>query len=287
MPSTAQRDASRLFSTALFRPLLAGRSTAQADLLAAGLRASLGLGDDVDNFAVVRAAYDVLCCTYRSEYFYKNLITSNVFVGRHRATNAILLNEFRIGESIADCVLINGRATVYEIKTEFDSPDKLESQLKSYYRGFPYVNIVAHVSQLNRYKDALQDSPAGLIVVGSRGRMSSVKLAEAEFGYLSIRSMFNSLRLNEVTKLLTRRFGRVPDVPNGLRYASFLELACKIPSEEFQREMQLALKGRGLKNSRDLLLNVRLLPLRTLLAKFDPNERERRNLLAWLQSRAS
>jgi hypothetical protein len=163
------------------------------------------------------------------------LITSKVFVGRHRASNSVLLNEFRVGDSVADCILVNGRGAVYEIKTEFDSPEKLRSQLDNYYRAFPYVNVVAHADDVDKYLRFLEGTPVGLIAVGARDRLSTVKIAEAKTDSFEIRTMFNTLRASEITAILTHHFGTVPEVPNGLRYVEHLGFAEQIPPVEFRR----------------------------------------------------
>ena len=75
-----------------------------------------------------------------------------------------------MADSVADCILVNGRGAVYEIKTEFDSPEKLRSQLDNYYRAFPYANVVAHADDVDKYLRFLEGTPVGLIAVGARDR---------------------------------------------------------------------------------------------------------------------
>ena len=287
MPAVLEREASKLFSTAVFREVATGKSTQRADAAASRLRGGLGLGRDVTNHEVVEVAYDLMRRGYRSEYFYRNLLTSKVFVGRHRATRSVLLNEFRIGDSVADCVLVNGRGAVYEIKTEFDSPEKLRSQLTSYYRAFPYATVVAHTDDADRYLRLLEDGPVGLITVGARDRLSVVKDADAKTDAFDIRTMFNALRLSEVTGILQDEFGALPAVPNGVRYAAYLELAETMSPMAFQARMQAALKTRRLRNSRQLMLTSSFAPLRAVVAQLDPDEQQQDRLLSWLSTRGA
>lgn len=289
MPAVLEREASRLFSTAVFRAVATGKSTQRADAAASKLRGGFGLGleGNVTNHEVVDLAYDLLRRSYRSEYFYRNLLTSKVFVGRHRAARSVLLNEFRIGDSVADCVLVNGRGAVYEIKTEFDSPEKLRSQLTSYYRAFPYATVVAHTDDADRYLRLVENSPVGLITVGPRDRLSVVKDAIAKTDAFEVRTMFNALRLSEVTGILQAEFGALPAVPNGVRYAAYLELAERMSPIAFQARMQAALKTRELRNSRPLMLTSSLAPLRAIVAQLDPDEQQQSRLLSWLNSRGA
>lgn len=237
------------------------------------------------NGSVVTSAYEYLRTVYRSEYYYRNLIATKLFVGRHRAAGAVLLNEFRVGASVADCVLVNGRGIVYEIKTEYDSPEKLTSQIASYYRAFPFVNVVTHSSQAAKYARLLENTPTGLYAVGRRGTLSPVKEMEGSYDDLDVKTMFNTLRQGEVESILNSYYGEVPAVPSGVRYATHLALAQGIPAVEFQQHMLSVLKGRELTHSRDLVLQPELEPLRAILVQLDPNQSGRANLARWLKSK--
>jgi len=282
---TLERIASSLFSATVFRPVLQGSSGIRANQLASHLTHALDLGRDATNGAVVDAAYEVLCESYRSEYFYRNLIVNKIYVGRHRASNSALIPEFRVHQSVADCVLVNGEATVYEIKTEFDSPDKLQRQLSSYFRAFSVVNVVAHEKDVDRYLTLLEGSSAGLIAVGSRQRLSQARPSVLSTAALDVKTMFDSLRLKEVTAILRRTTGDVPDVPNGLRYRAFLDQAAQVTPTVFQREMRRELKNRTIQNCRPLMLDRSLHPLSALLAQLDPSDRQQGNLRTWLASK--
>jgi hypothetical protein len=282
-PSTVDRTAAELFSTAVFRPIANGTATTRADRLVSELRHEFGIRDST-NVAVVEAAYKRVSQNYRREYFYRNLIASKLFVGRHRATNATMLNELKIGDSIADCVFLNGSGVVYEIKTEFDSPGKLGTQLESYYSAFTQTNVVVHERDVSRYIAVLDGGPSGLIAVGPRGSLATVRSAESDSTRLSIPKMFNILRRSEVESILTQYFGTLPVVPNGLRYGAYLELASEVEVGQFQQMMQKQLKGRVLRGSRHLLLNTRFSSLRAMFVQLNPNPRQQANLLDWLES---
>lgn len=284
MSVATARRASTLFSTAMFRPTVEGRANQRLERAVRELRRDFGFARDESNSAVVAAAYGTLSAQYRSEYFYKNLIASKIFLGRHRGANAVLLNEFRVGESVADCVLVNGKGTVYEIKTEFDSPEKLGRQLSNYYKAFPYVNVVAHASTVERYLRALQGTPAGLFVVGERNRLSQVKPAEMNETAFDTRTILNSLRRGELVQILDAWYGSTPVVPNGVAYETYLSMAAAIPVGEFQKAMQAALKQRPLWARRFLMSNKDLLPLRSIVLQLDPTPSQAESLVQWLES---
>lgn len=54
----------------------------------------------------------------RDEYIYRAAISQKILMGTHSLRTASMLNEFRAGSSKADLVILNGTATVYEIKSE-------------------------------------------------------------------------------------------------------------------------------------------------------------------------
>src|SRR5689334_13769722 len=69
---------------------------------------------------------------YRDEYIYRAALTQKVLLGRHSLQTASMLNEFRVGDCKADVAILNGTATVYEIKSERDSLTRLQRQVASY-----------------------------------------------------------------------------------------------------------------------------------------------------------
>lgn len=287
MPTAIERRASALFSTRLFRPVLEGIGNVRLDDAVSQLREDFGLAPSTKNAIVVSAAYETVEDNYRSEYFYKNLITSKIFIGRHRGVNAALFTEFRVGDSVADCVLINGKGVVYEIKTEFDSPDKLEHQLESYYKAFPYVNVVVHAKDSAKYLKVLDRTPAGLLAVGRRGVLSSIKEASHIEEFFETRTIFNTLRQAEVSSILTGWYGSVPAVPNGVRYQTQLAMAEQIPVREFQQAMQATLKLRSTKDCNRLLTDPSLHPLRSVILQLNPTPKQGKDLVTWLNSKAN
>lgn len=188
--------------------------------------------------------YDYLLSDYRCEYVYKNLITRKILLGRHSLNTSTLINEFRIASSLADVVLINGKSTVYEIKTELDSPDRLSDQLADYQKAFSNIYLVVHHSQEEKYRDLLRDSSVGLLALNNRFQLSEVKKAEVDTSHLDITTMFKSLRKEEYTNVVSKAFGFVPDVPNMFYFKKCLELARKMDPAEFHHLMSIELKKR-------------------------------------------
>ena len=88
--------------------------------------------------------YSYLFNNYRNEYVYKNAIANKILLGRHSLNTSNLLTEFRVDKSKADIVILNGTSSVYEIKSEFDSFERLEEQIRSYRKVFGFINVITH-----------------------------------------------------------------------------------------------------------------------------------------------
>jgi len=177
--------------------------------------------------------------------------------------------------------MINGAATVYEIKTELDNPDKLVRQLAEYFRAFRLVNVVVHSSDADRYLSHLAHDPTGIIVVGSRRRLSIAQEAKPFDGELDTRVMFNALRQSEAAYALAACGIEPPEVPNGVRYSQYLELASSIPPSVFQVAFAAALKIRRIK-AVELLREPRYETLRSLVVQLNPTPQQEQRLRAWL-----
>lgn len=205
---------SRLFSSAVVRDLATkGRSALFARLareaeLALTPRPSATVGDLFeDAFAVLRLGAS------RDEYVYKAVLTHKVLLGKHSLRTACMLNEFRTGSCKADLVILNGTATVYEIKSERDSLSRLERQLEAYRRVFPSVFVIAGENHVAAVMD-LVGSDDGILQLSRRHQIAVVKPAVDRPDRLNPVSIFETLRTDEAKALLAEIGVEVPDVPN-------------------------------------------------------------------------
>src|ERR1700686_3491115 len=95
-------------------------------------------------YSLFEAAFSLLKREgYRDEYIYKAALTHRILLGKHSLQTASMLSEFRVGECKADIAILNGTATVYEIKSERDSLSRLERQVTAYANVFARVYVIA------------------------------------------------------------------------------------------------------------------------------------------------
>jgi hypothetical protein len=138
MPETAvslqinSRSLARLVSNAGFRKMM---TAAGARNYAKQLRRTVEKGgtilpDKCSLQHLLDVSYAHLQKDYRHEYIYKTKLLSDFILKNYTFSDTIILNEFRLGKSVADIALINGSNKIFEIKTELDNADRLQSQFE-------------------------------------------------------------------------------------------------------------------------------------------------------------
>ncbi|PCD85416.1 sce7726 family protein [Vibrio mediterranei] len=168
-------------------------------------------------------AYQRLSKEYRAEYYFKNTIANKVLLGRHSLNTAAMLSEFRVGRSKADCVVVNGKSTCYEIKSEFDNLNRLEEQLKDYLRLFDEVYVVCSGKHLGLVLDEI-DERVGVIELTRRNSLSTKREAVQRTHNIDVELMIKSLRKDEYCLLVDKVGEVVPNVPNSRLMSSCLEV---------------------------------------------------------------
>lgn len=273
---------SGVFSNSHFKRVLENGYSSYIDKKIEGLQGVLLFGEGKSRKKILETMYSYLLNEYRCEYIYKNFITQKILLGRHSLNTSTLINEFRVGSSVADVVLINGKSTVYEIKTELDNPDRLQDQLADYQKAFPEIYLVVHHSGVDTYMEKLTGSHVGLIVLNRRNQLSVRKNAALNTQYLDITTMFKSLRKQEYSNIIKKAYGYVPDVPNMFYFKECLKLAKKLDAFEFNKLMGEELKKRKPKEKEIVSSNSIPDYLRNICLAIDPNQKEYERLFNYL-----
>ncbi len=202
----------RLFSSSVLKEMAA---TGRSPLFSRLVRQSF---DEGTEFPTVRDAFDaafnvLLGGEHRDEYVYKAALTHRVLLGKHSLRSACLLSEFRVGPCKADVVILNGTASVYEIKSERDGLGRLCRQMDAYSKVFPRRYVIA----AERHVDAVLASTSaavGVLQLSKRYQISTVREAEDSFELLDPSAILASIRVEEAAAILTRLRIEVPAVPN-------------------------------------------------------------------------
>lgn len=210
------------------------------------------------NLELLNNIYNELSQSYRSEYIYKNtLINKKLIKEEYSLKTTIALNEFKIGNSIADFVLLNGKARIFEIKTELDGLDKLEKQIADYYSFATEVYIVTSSKHIKKLIEIYKETNVGIIELTKKNSLKEIKSAISSTNLLDHSTIFKSLRKSEYTKVLETNSIKIPNVPNTLYFKECLNLAKNINIIEFQKSAIKELKTRNIKNP-DILKDERI-----------------------------
>ncbi len=177
----------------------------------------------LENQEVLTELYQFMTKHYRNEYVYQNILLNKLLFGKHSTKTTTALMQIPIGKSIADFILINGKAVVYEIKSELDDFARLRTQLADYYKAFSHVCVVTSEDKASHILTILQDSPVGVSILTKRNTLSIRKEPLEERGYLSHRTLFQVLRKGEYEQILLQQNGILPQVPPVFQYRACLE----------------------------------------------------------------
>ncbi|AOX11301.1 MULTISPECIES: sce7726 family protein [Pseudomonas] len=203
-------DLSQIFSSKRISELSCG-DTSFIEAIASSFKAELAESFTISD--IYNHCYRTLSKTFRNEYFLKNVIIQKILLGKHSLNTATAITEFRVGKSKADCVIINGHSTCYEIKSNYDNLDRLHGQLSQYRMIFDRTYVVAEESQIEKLsKFDLGDT--GLIQLTQRGTLKTLIEASTIDDAIDARTLIRSLRMSEYLELVERIYGYKPDLCN-------------------------------------------------------------------------
>lgn len=274
-------EATVLTSTPTIRAAMQFGQEAPLRTQLAGMR-SAGI---IDPTRSVREALDSvdrwMLGHYRSESLYKNRLAEQILLQRHSWQRASLLTEFRVASSIADCVIVNGRSTAYEIKTELDNPARLVGQLRNYFTAFRSVVIVTHRSLARSYLDATSDLPVGVIALTDDGQLRTRRKPQVVTSHLSIDVIMKTLRKPEYTRVAERIAGTPIDAPPTQHFRQCLEIAHTVSPVDYSRLAEGELRLRMPRQAK-AISEGRFKSLRHQLIALNPTAKQLRNVEAWM-----
>lgn len=200
--------------------------------------------DELTYGKAISRIYEYMNSDYRNEYYYKNTIFNQLLIQKHDLYNTAALTELPIANSKADFVMINGKGVVYEIKTDLDNFQRLQSQINDYYKVFSYVNVVVSKRQVEKVKEFLRDTKVGVFELTNSGKLICRKKAYCNNDELSYDAMFQVLRKKEFEKIIIEYFGKLPEVNNFEYYRECLRWMKKINILTLQKKIMRTLKQR-------------------------------------------
>lgn len=203
--------------------------------------------EDKDNGTLISEIYRFMSKGYRNEYFYQNTLLNKLLLGKHSINTTTALTQIPVGKSKADFILINGKATVYEIKTELDTFDRLGTQLKDYYKAFNHVCVVTSESHYERAASLLANTSVGIYVLNRKNRIS-LKLRKEPIlnnSTLEHTAIFKVLHKHEYENILLQYYGELPVSSQVFYYGECLKQFSQIPIIEAYNMALTQLKKRN------------------------------------------
>lgn len=203
---------------------------------------------------VYESVYNLLKKKYRCEYIYKNAIIEKILLGKHSINSSRAFDELVVGSCKADLVIINGTSTVYEIKTELDSLERLERQINSYSEIFEYIYIVTCEKYIDKVLEIVPNY-VGVMILTNKYTFKIIKKAQSNIQNIKSSNVFDMLRKNEYLDVIKTIYKEVPNVPNTMIYKKCKERFEKLPPELAHKMMVNKLKKRELKEYQKSFLN--------------------------------
>ncbi len=234
----------RFFTQRIFSNLLDNKSTSIYNNCVEKY-VNLELRTEISNKDIISEVYNYMNKEYRNEYFYKNTLLNKLLLGRHSLNTTTALSEVPINRSKADFVLINGKAIVYEIKTELDTFDRLFSQLADYYKAFDHVSVVTSENNYAKVMDLLKDTNVGISILTRRNTISLRKEPVQDRGKLDFITMFKVLRRVEYEEIIMDYYGELPETNQFSYYKECFKYFKQIPINHSYEAMLVILKKRA------------------------------------------
>lgn len=177
----------------------------------------------------------------RDEYIYRATLIHNILLGRHSLNTASMLTEFRAGFSKADVVILNGTATIYEIKSERDSLSRLTKQISDYQNVFPNIYVIVGRQHI---ESTIRNTPnhIGVMYLYRPDRIKTVREAVERIDLLRPDVVFDSLRTDEAEEILENLGITLPPTPNTIRRSVLNKYFIDMPAGDIYRQMIQTLK---------------------------------------------
>ena len=197
------------------------------------------------NSSIITDIYNFMNKNHRNEYYYKNTLLNKLLLGRHSLNTTTALTELPIGKSKADFVLINGKGVVYEIKTELDTFNRLESQINDYYKAFNHVCVITCESNKDKIKHFLNNSNVGICILNKNNKISTIREPIECNDFLNHETIFKILRKKEYEDIILKYYNELPNTTQFKYYDECFNLFKQIDIDIMYGEILKILKKRA------------------------------------------
>ena len=218
----------RLFTIAAFQQLIEKTNTG---LYSEIINRYTNAPDGLTNAEAISEIYRFMRKQYRNEYYYKNTVLNRLLLGVHSINTTTALTEIPISTSKADFILINGKAVVYEIKTELDNLDRLNDQIKNYFKAFSRVCVITCDEYAQILLKRYENTDVGIYTLSSKENIHRLKEPTEKKENLDMEVIFKILNKHEFEHIIKRYYGELPVTTQVKYYSACKKLFCDIPRD--------------------------------------------------------
>lgn len=185
---------------------------------------------------------------YRNEYFYKNTLLNTMLIQNKESCLVSALTELPVANSKSDFMTVDKDdvGIAYEIKTDLDSLQRLETQIQDYYKAFSSVYVVTGKKHIEEVETMLQNTNVGIIELTASNKLIYKKIATCDTSHLSHETLFKVLRKKEFESIVLKYFGELPHVSDFVYYRICFGLLKQLDIIEFQKEVMHCLEQRNI-----------------------------------------
>ena len=204
---------------------------------------------------IISEIYAYLGKEKRNEYYYMNTLLNKLLVGIHSVNTTTVLSKVRIGQSIADFIMINGEGKMYalEVKSELDNFDRLHDQVSNYYKAFSKVSVLSSKNDFSKVERILSNlgdmgESVGIYVLSDNDTIfnKAYMREPRQFeDYLDHACIFGLLRKREYENIIAQYFDRIPEVAPVFHFRACLARFREIPILQAQDMAFKELKKRN------------------------------------------
>jgi hypothetical protein len=188
-----------------------------------------------------KKAYKCLKESYQNEYILKNELLNSWLKEHLGSPDSELYSEFRVGTAKADLAMFNGLAKAFEIKSEYDSPSRLNNQLQNYAKAFHEIYVIVPEKQVSKYDDIIEEA-VGLISYGGKEFNQVRKSAVREI--LCRKTVTSLLHSKEYKQMVQAYYGTLPKMTSFTQYDICFDKIKAIEEPKFTELYLSALKSR-------------------------------------------
>lgn len=228
----------------------------------------------------IKYVYKILESKYQNEYILKNTFLNKWLIKEVGHENSQVFSEFRVGSAIADLVMFNGTSKAFEIKTEMDSPKRLNFQLENYRKAFNEIYLILPHSKVKQYEHC--DEEVGIITFSpDTEEKFQIHRKSVANEIVDKDTIMKILHTQEYKSIVREHYGFLPSMTSFNQFDLCRELLLDIPNGQLNLYFIKFMKARQQENALSKR-SYREFNQMSLAMKLSPDERN--NLIARLKS---